>query len=281
MKKIKDGNFKVKCLNNGDDIGLTVGKIYEFKDGYSQWDDGEKLPQFESCGISRFSNFEDLKKWFDSVEYDEDDEYAYKFKLISEELENSDSELDYTKSPSIHIYPNKKNPAQTIAILKFGNEITDRVISRCHPDDYYDFKKGAEVAFNRLFNLDADNDESDKLNNDNITNSNSGSNDNDDNKVKKVKRLAKPGEYVIITNASVDDPYKNGDILKIVENKDYSFGLTARYGDSNGQFLYDNEYLVLENYDPKLILDYSYNKGNLSKFSDNELIEELKKRLGK
>lgn len=64
IKEVKaDGNFKVRCIKTGDG-GLTVGKIYEFKDGYSKWNDGARLPQFTHHGISRFSNFSDLVKWF-------------------------------------------------------------------------------------------------------------------------------------------------------------------------------------------------------------------------
>ena len=64
IKDVKtDGNFKARCIKTHD-AGLTVGKVYEFKNGYSRWNDGARLPQFESNGISSFRNFTDLEKWF-------------------------------------------------------------------------------------------------------------------------------------------------------------------------------------------------------------------------
>ena len=63
--------------------------------------------------------------------------------------------------------------------------------------------------------------------------------------VREVKRRAKVGEYVKIINAK-DTYYRNGDILKIIDADFY-----VRYGRYLGQFLYDTEYVVLENYKPK------------------------------
>ncbi len=58
-----DGNFKAKVIATKD-FGLTVGKVYEFVNGYSQWNDGTKMPQFDREGISIFRSFSDLIKWF-------------------------------------------------------------------------------------------------------------------------------------------------------------------------------------------------------------------------
>ena len=66
-----------------------------------------------------------------------------------------------------------------------------------------------------------------------------------DMKVREVRRRAKVGEYVKIIN-SKDTSYRNGDILKIIDADFY-----VRYGRYWGQFLYDTEYVVLENYKPK------------------------------
>lgn len=63
---------------------------------------------------------------------------------------------------------------------------------------------------------------------------------------REVKRRAKKGEYVKIVDAIASyGNYKNGDILKIVDDVDY-----VRYGYGNGQYLYDSEYVVLEGYKP-------------------------------
>lgn len=64
--------------------------------------------------------------------------------------------------------------------------------------------------------------------------------------VREVKRRAKKGEYVKIINAEYSyGNYKNGDILKIVDDVDY-----VRYGYCDGQYLHDSEYVVLEDYKP-------------------------------
>lgn len=65
--------------------------------------------------------------------------------------------------------------------------------------------------------------------------------------IKEVKRRAKVGEYVKIVNAvSSYGNYKNGDILKIVDD---AYGY-ARYGHHPGEALYNHEYVVLEGYNP-------------------------------
>lgn len=67
------------------------------------------------------------------------------------------------------------------------------------------------------------------------------------NDVKEVKRRAKKGEYVKIVDAEYSyGNYKNGEILKIVDDVDY-----VRYGYGNGQYLHDSEYVVLEGYKPE------------------------------
>ena len=65
--------------------------------------------------------------------------------------------------------------------------------------------------------------------------------------VREVKRRAKKGEYVKIVDAEYSyGNYKNGDILKIVDDVDY-----VRYGYCDGQYLHDSEYVVLEGYKPE------------------------------
>ena len=68
-----------------------------------------------------------------------------------------------------------------------------------------------------------------------------------DMQVREVRRRAKVGEYVKIINAKdACNNYRNGDILKIIDADFY-----VRYGCYLGEFLYDTEYVVLENYKPK------------------------------
>ena len=69
-----------------------------------------------------------------------------------------------------------------------------------------------------------------------------------DMKVCEVRRRAKVGEYVKIIKCMYPshNDYRNGDILKIISVDEY-----VKYGCNLGQFLYDTEYVVLENYKPK------------------------------
>lgn len=65
--------------------------------------------------------------------------------------------------------------------------------------------------------------------------------------VKEVKRRAKKGDYVkIVKEFEKYGDFSKGDILQIIDNKD---GL-ARYGYDRYDFLCDDEYIVLEGYNP-------------------------------
>ena len=73
------------------------------------------------------------------------------------------------------------------------------------------------------------------------------------NKVKEVKRRAKVGEWVKVVKADSfwRNEYKNGDILQIVERSAGDLmSAHAFYKDSPSKFLFDEEYVVLENYKP-------------------------------
>lgn len=68
--------------------------------------------------------------------------------------------------------------------------------------------------------------------------------------VKKVKRVAKAGEYVLIVNPlGTKANYKKGDIVRISDVNKYG---TARYGNGCGELLYDIEYVVLDGYKPEM-----------------------------
>ena len=65
--------------------------------------------------------------------------------------------------------------------------------------------------------------------------------------IKEIKRHAKVGEYVkIVDEYGSCGRYKNGDILKIIEDTGH-----VRYECGDGEFLYDSEYVVLEGYNPE------------------------------
>ena len=88
-KVVDDGNFSVRCVrNDNDDCGLTIGKVYKFVDGYSNWNSGNKFPQKRENGIDRFRNIDDLNEWLDDK--------SYGFELIREEVKTELSR--YTNS---------------------------------------------------------------------------------------------------------------------------------------------------------------------------------------
>lgn len=67
--------------------------------------------------------------------------------------------------------------------------------------------------------------------------------------VREVKRKAEVGEWVKIVDAapSTGEKYKNGDVMKIIFIED---GYWRHYGVDSGQYLNEEEYVVLENYNP-------------------------------
>ncbi len=65
--------------------------------------------------------------------------------------------------------------------------------------------------------------------------------------VKKVKRAAKVGEYVLIVDPfKTKGNYKKGDIVRIS-------GTYGRYGNGHGEWLFEREYVVLEGYKPEML----------------------------
>lgn len=73
------------------------------------------------------------------------------------------------------------------------------------------------------------------------------------NTVVEVRRPAKVGEYVkVVEKDYTSKGYKNGDILRIVGvDNDNAFNeYWAFYKNRTGMYLYESEYVVLENYTP-------------------------------
>lgn len=172
-------------------------------------------------------------------------------------------------------------------VIALDKKTGKKAIAKCSPEDTFDFNIGAKLAFDRLMNGNKESttveDMRKKLKNycsdmhcgdcklhspvcrcgNNthfMTKDNTGNYEMSDEEikaafniifgtgVKEVKRRAKVGEYVKIVNAvSSYGNYKNGDILKIVDD---AYGY-ARYGHHPGEALYDHEYVVLEGYKPE------------------------------
>lgn len=87
----------------------------------------------------------------------------------------------------------------------------------------------------------------------------------------EVKRQAKAGEWVRITNADpwFDGEYKNGDVMQIIKNVDGQAYYNI-HGDN--PYLLFPEYVVLENY------SQSTASKPLSHYTNREIAEELLRR---
>lgn len=97
--------------------------------------------------------------------------------------------------PSYQILIDCDGTATTATMTINGREIKT-AIARRNPEDKFNWRKGAELAFERLWNSPK------KL--------------GEKPEVREVKRWAKPGEYIKFSSVHGDcERYKNGDILKV------------------------------------------------------------------
>lgn len=146
-------------------------------------------------------------------------------------------EFDYYWSPEM-LEPVKEDKlifnGNATILFKDGK----KYVTRCDTSDTYDREKGLLMALAKA-NGYTYGDIQKMLNNATIKGK--------DMQVREVRRRAEVGEYVKIINKEVNSyDYKNGDILKIIDADNY-----VRYGHHIGQFLFDKEYVVLENYKPR------------------------------
>lgn len=125
----------------------------------------------------------------------------------------------------------------TKATMTINGKETKGAVARRNPKDKFDWKKGAELAFERLWNSQRKAEKKPEVR-----------------EVREVKRYANPGEYIKIVNAfpGYEDAYHNGDIFQV----------TRCYYSSNGErdgwvsvkgtsiIMYPKEYVVLEGYRP-------------------------------
>lgn len=171
-------------------------------------------------------------------------------------------------------------------VIALDKRTGKKAIAKCSPEDTFDFNVGAKLSFERLMNSSKESITVDDMrkklknycsdmhcgdcklhspacrcgnNTHFMTKDNTGNYEMNDEEIKhafnivfgtgikEVKRRAKKGEYVKIVNAvSSYGNYKNGDILKIVDDTGH-----VRYGYNPVEFLYDKEYVVLEGYKPE------------------------------
>lgn len=119
----------------------------------------------------------------------------------------------------------------TTATMTINGREIKTAIARRNPADKFDWKKGAELAFERLWNSQRKAEKKPE--------------------VREVKRFAKPGEYIKIVYVwdGYEDCYHNDDILMVVEHYE---------GERDGWVLAKganvvidpDEYVVLEGYRP-------------------------------
>lgn len=116
-------------------------------------------------------------------------------------------------------------------------------VAKCSPEDKFDFKIGAKLAFERLIG-----------------------------EVKEVKREAKVGEYIKIVDAyATKGKYKNGDILRVSKVFDSTGDTKHHIHFEGGGYtnIVGSEYVVLENYNPiKIVKQDKYEIGDKVKIID-------------
>lgn len=119
----------------------------------------------------------------------------------------------------------------TTATMTINGKEIKGAVARRNPADKFDWKKGAELAFERLWNSPRKAEKKPE--------------------VREVKRYANPGEYIKIVDAedTYNENYHNGDILLVTE---YYAGERNGWVNAKGASVVidPDEYVVLEGYRP-------------------------------
>lgn len=119
----------------------------------------------------------------------------------------------------------------TTATMTINGREIKTAIARRNPADKFDWKKGAELAFERLWNSQRKAEKKPE--------------------VREVKRFAKPGEYIKIMYVcdGYEDCYHKGDIFLVTRSHQ---GTRDGWVNVNGTsiVMYPKEYVVLERYRP-------------------------------
>lgn len=131
------------------------------------------------------------------------------------------------REPSYQILIDCDGTTTTATMTINGREVKT-AIARRNPEDKFDWKKGAKLAFERLWNSQKKTEKKPE--------------------VREVKRFAKPGEYIKIVDAEryYAENYHNGDILMVAEY--YEGGWVMAKGAN--VVINPKEYVVLEGYRP-------------------------------
>lgn len=137
------------------------------------------------------------------------------------------------REPSYQILIDCDGTTTTATMTINGREVKT-AIARRNPADKFDWKKGAELAFERLWNSQRKAEKKPE--------------------VREVKRYANPGEYIKIVNSfpGYEDTYHNGDIFQVTRCSYYSNGERDGWVSVKGIniAIYPKEYVVLEGYRP-------------------------------
>lgn len=119
----------------------------------------------------------------------------------------------------------------TTANMTINGKGIKTAIARRNPEDKFNWRKGAELAFERLWNSPRKAEKRPE--------------------VREVKRWAKPGEYIKIVSAQSanNENYCNGDILRVTS---YYVGVRNGWVNAKGAsvIIVPEEYVVLEGYRP-------------------------------
>ena len=134
------------------------------------------------------------------------------------------------REPSYQILIDCDGTTTTATMTINGREVKT-AIARRNPADKFDWRKGAELAFGRLWNRPKKAEKKPE--------------------VREVNRYANPGEYIKIVDAESNtrENYHNGDILLVVE---YYEGQRDGWVQAEGAnvVIDPDEYVVLEGYRP-------------------------------
>lgn len=216
------GNFKVRCVSRGLNRFYTVGKTYEFQDGFMINDMGEKFPYHK--GIDNFKEWQNFS--------------ASAWELVTD-----------TKEITI-----RQKGRKVIAVMTEDGKYIKSAKAKCSPADEFDFNIGAKLAFQRLTGEE-------------ITTGVEP--------YREVKRPAKVGEWIKVVDSDCHKfgTYFPGDIILVDKTCDYS---EVADGVNRGTAcrLLPDEYVVLENYQPK----NSPKEKSLADYTIQELWEELDRR---
>lgn len=134
------------------------------------------------------------------------------------------------REPSYQILIDCDGTTTTATMTINGREIKT-AIARRNPADKFDWKKGAELAFERLWNSQKKTEKKPEA--------------------REVKRFAKPGEYIKIVYVweGYSNSYHKGDIFLVTRSYQGTFDGWVHVKGTN-IIIYPKEYVVLEGYRP-------------------------------